>query len=106
MCHAVPEDLLHAFFSCPSSRAVGDLLLSYAQLKVPRLSPQKLLRLDFGPGLDETDQLAILCIISTALKYIWQARADKMRAEVEAMVSILRKTRFGASADRILEIII
>ena len=92
---------------------MGDLLLSYAQLKVPRLSPQKLLRLDFGPGLDETDQLAILCIISTALKYIWQARADKkvvsqqkMRAEVEAMVSILRKTRFGASADRILEIII
>ena len=92
---------------------MGDLLLSYAQLKVPRLSPQKLLRLDFGPGLDETDQLAILCIISTAVKYIWQTRADKkvvtqhkMRAEVEAMVSILRKTRFGASADRILEIII
>ena len=77
MCHAVPEDLLHAFFSSPSSRAVGDLLLSYAQLKVPRLSPQKLLRLDFGPGLDETDQLAIICIISTALKYIWQARTDK-----------------------------
>ena len=44
---------------------------------------------------------------------MWQARAIKktvtqykMRAEVEAVISILRKTRFSASADRLLEIVI
>ena len=80
---------------------------------LPGLPPHKLLRLDLGAGLEETDQLATLCLISTFLKYIWQARADKkvvtqykMRAEVEALITILRKTRYSASADRLLEIII
>ena len=112
-CRASPEDLLHAFFSCPSSKAVGDLLLSFVRIVVPGLSPQQLLRLDLGPGLAEADQLATICVISTGLNYIWQARVDKkvvtqykMRAEIEAMITILRKTRYYASADRVLELII
>ena len=61
-CHASPLDLLHAFFSCPSSKAVGDLLLSFVRIVVPGISPQQLLRLDLGPGPAEADQLAtILC---------------------------------------------
>jgi hypothetical protein len=72
-----------------------------------------MLRLDFGHELDETDQLATLSILATGFMYIWQARSDKkvvaqyrMRAEIEAIISILRKTRFSTSADRMLELII
>ena len=113
ICHAATEDLYHALFTCTSSRSTADMLLSYVHIVAPGLSPQKLLRLDFGEGLEKSDELATLCLISTSLKYIWQARADKktvtqykMRAEVEAVISILRKTRFSASADRLLEIVI
>ena len=89
------------------------MLLGYAKITLPGLSSQGLLRLDFGCELEEDDLLATLGIISTGLNYIWQARADKkvvsqfmMRAEIEAIITILRKTRYEASADRMLEIII
>ena len=89
------------------------MLLGYVQIAVPGLSSQAMLRLDFGPDLNEVDTLATLSIISTGLMYIWQARTDKkvkyqykMRADLEAAISILRKTRFNASADRMLEIVI
>ena len=112
-CKNSPEDLYHAFFSCPSSRTVADLLLSWVHIAVPGLEFPSLLRLDFGTALDEVDQLATLCLISTGLHYMWQARAEKkvltqykMRAELEAMITILRKTRYIASADKIFEMII
>ena len=89
------------------------MLLSFAHAAVPGLSSEAMLKLDFGQELEETDQLATLTILATGLMYIWQARSDKkvvvqykMRAEIEAVISILRKTRFSAAADRMLEIII
>ena len=113
ICHAATEDLNHALYSCPSNNGAADMLLSFAHVTVPGLSHQAMLRLDFGQELDETDQLATLNILATGLMYIWQARSDKkvvvqhkMRAEIEAVISILRKTRFSTSADRMLEIII
>ena len=68
MCGHASEDLLHALFTCTESKATADQLLSYVYVTVPRLSPPGLLRLDIGSELDETDQLATLCIISTGLK--------------------------------------
>ena len=72
-----------------------------------------MLRLDFSQELDDNGRLATLSILSTGFQYIWQARDDKkvvsqfrMRAEIEASISILRKTRFTASADKMLELII
>ena len=62
-CRASPEDLLHAFFNCPSSKAVGDLLLSFVRIFVPGLSPKQLQRLDLDPGLAEVEQLATICVI-------------------------------------------
>jgi hypothetical protein len=113
ICHAENEDLYHALYSCPSNNGAASLLLSFAQTTVPGLSPQAMLRLDFGHELDETDQLATLSILATGFMYIWQARSDKkvvaqyrMRAEIEAIISILRKTRFSTSADRMSELII
>ena len=72
-----------------------------------------MLSLAFGVELEAVDKLATLAIIATGLEYIWQARAEKkvvsqfrMRSEVEAAISILRKTRWSAVADRMMEIII
>ena len=113
ICGHDSEDLLHALFMCTESKASADQLLSYIHVTVPRLSPTELLRHDIGSDLDDTDKLATLCIISTGLKYIWQARAEKkrvlqykMRAELELNISILRKTGFSSSADIMLEMII
>ena len=89
------------------------MLLSFAQAAVPGLPPEAMLKLDFGQELEETDQLATLNILATGLMYIWQARSDKkvvvqhkMRSEIEAVISILRKTRFSIAADRMLELIV
>ena len=72
-----------------------------------------MLRLEFECTFEDDDLLATLCIISTGQNYKWQARADKkvvsqflMRAEIDVVIIILRETRNGANADRMLEIII
>ena len=114
VCQASPEDLNHALFSCPSSKTVADLILSYVHIIVPGITSQRLLRLDFGTLLEDTDQLAVLGLVSTGLTYIWQARAEKkvvtkhkMSAELlEAMISSLRRSRYVASADKMLELIV
>ena len=56
--------------------------------------------------------MAALCTLTTGLKYIWEARLAKkvvmkykMRAEIEAKVTILRKTRFLSAALKIDEMI-
>ena len=112
-CHHETDDLLHALLLCPDSRATADKLLGYVQVVVPDISPDRLLLLDFGTELGEADILPVLSIVSTGLSYIWQARAEKkrptqhkMRAEIEAEISILRKTRYCAMTDRMLEIIV
>ena len=58
------------------------------------------------------DQLAAVCLLSTGLMYIWETRVDKklvtifkMRAEIEARISILRKTRYRAAGERMLDLI-
>ena len=72
-----------------------------------------MLRLEFSQELDDTDRLGTLSLLSTGFQYIWQSRvekkavsAQKMRSDLEASISILRKTRFSSSADKMLEIII
>ena len=113
MCKAETEDVHHALYSCPSSQGAASLLMSYLLLSVPGTSPQSMLRLEFSQDLDDTDRLATLSLLSTGFQYIWQSRAEKkavsaqkMRSELEASISILRKTRFSSSADKMLEIII
>ena len=83
---------------------------SYAQLALPHLTPEEILRLELGQDLTSQTTLAAVCLLATGLKYIWGARQDKkvaalykMRAEIEAMVSILRKTRHREAGDLMLE---
>ena len=55
-------------------------------------------------------KLAGVCLLPTGLMYIWKTRVDKklvtifnMRAEIEARS--LRKPRYSASGDKMLEMI-
>ena len=99
-CDLEVENLPHAFFNCEQSRIAGHALLGHVQLLVPGLSPDDALRLELGADLSDEEELATTCLLATGLKYIWEARASKkqvttfrMRAEVEARISILRRTR-------------
>ena len=90
----------------------GLALLGYGQTFVPNLSPESALKLDLGSELSEQKVLATVCVLATGLKYIWQARQDKkqvatfrMRAEIEAIISILRKTRHREAGDHMMEMI-
>ena len=84
--------------------------LGYVQGLAPDLSPEAALRLELGMQLDEKEELAIMCMLATVMKYIWETRVDKkqvqtfkMRSKVEARVSILRGTRHKESGSKVLE---
>ena len=86
----------------------GLALLGYVQGLVHDLSLA--LRLVLGRQLDEKEELAIMCILASGMKYIWETRVDKkqvqtfkMRSEVEARVYILRKTRHNEAGCKMLE---
>ena len=111
-CQLEVEDLLHAFFLCQKSMVAGHALLGYVQHCVPGLSPEEALRLELGQNLEDADQLATVCVLATGLMYIWTTRTKKkvitlykMRAEIEAKITILRKTRYWASGLKMLEMI-
>ena len=88
----------------------GLALLGYLQAVVPDLSPEAALRLELGMQLSEREELATMFMLSIGLKYIWEARVErkqvrlyKMRSEVEARVTILRKTRHTEAGNLMLE---
>ena len=108
----VRDDLPHAFFFCNEGNGVGLALLGYAQLLIPTITPEMCLRLEVGNDLGDEDQLAVVSLLACGLRYIWETRSEKktvslhkMRAEIEAKVSILRKTRYYLSGDKMLEMI-
>jgi hypothetical protein len=110
LCHGEVEDPLHALFSCHLSQVAGLGLLGYAQKTVPNLSPEAAIKLEFSGTLTEKEELATVCLLATGWLYIWEARTNKkrvclfrMRAEVEAMVTILRKSRHQGVGELMLE---
>ena len=112
LCQIEVEDLNHAFFSCPHSCVAGLALLGYGQVAIPSLSPEAVLHLELGQDLNEEQQLATVCLLATGLKYIWSTRIEKkyatlfkMRAEIEAKISILRRTRHSGAGTLMLEMI-
>ena len=111
-CRLEVEDLVHSFFDCTKNMGVGLALLGCVQQILPDLSSEAAVLLDFECTLPEEENLAVQCILITGLKYIWEARLAKkvvtkyrMRAEIEARVSILRKTRFQSSAMLVADLI-
>ena len=104
LCRMSTENLLHCFFECQHNVVVGHGLLGYVQHVVPNLSPESALILDFDANLPDEESLAACVMIATGLHYIWESRVSKkvvtlfkMRAEIEARVSVLRRSRHNQS---------
>ena len=79
----------------------GLTLVGWAQQFLPDLTPESILNLDIPPMASQDEELAVICTLATGFKYIWETRAAKktietykMRAEVEAKIIILRKSRY------------
>ena len=111
-CSEDVEDLGHAFFSCSHSRVAGLALLGWVQSICPNLQPEDVLVLQLGGGLPEIDELAAVYTIATGLLYIWEARVHRkqvtpflVRAELEAKISLLRRTRYSDAGTRIQEML-
>ena len=73
---------------------------------------EETLKLLIGHNLQKEEELAEVCLLATGWLYIWQARLEKkqvclfrMRAELEAMISVLRKSRHGKTGEMMLEMI-
>ena len=44
---------------------------------IPTISIEGCLRLELGEDLVEEDQLAVVCLLASGLKYIFETRAEK-----------------------------
>ena len=84
------------------------------QYLCPDLSPEGAVQLQLGGELDEDEdeELAAVYLLTSGLKYIWESSRIKkkitphlMRSEVEANISILRKSRHGRAALLMTEIL-
>ena len=113
LCKSDREDLQHAFYSCPSSAVAGLAALGWAQEIVPGLNQEQSLRLDVREAdLSRDEDLALKTILGHSLRYIWEGRLRKkqillfqVRAELEATVSLLRKSRYVRAGEIVDNII-
>ena len=113
LCKRETEDLEHSFFVCSASAEAGLTTLGWAQSVIPGLTMEQALHLDTGDThLGKEEELVFTTILGTGFKQIWEARASKKRitrhearAEMEATISILRRSRFKKEADMIANII-
>ena len=111
-CNVDIEDISHAFFECSHSRVAGLALLGWVQPLCPRLQPEDALVLQLGGALTEVDELAAVYTLATGLLHIWEARVHRkqitpflVRAELEAKISLLRRTRYSEAGTRMQEIL-
>ena len=98
LCHREVEDTSHAFFSCSHNRVAGLGLLGLVQGLCPDLQQEDVLQLHLGEDFPPDDELAVMYMLATGLKYIWEARQSKkqttfvqVRAELEAKIYLLRR---------------
>ena len=95
------ENLIHAFFMCPNNHIAGLALLGFVQKVEPNLSEEDAVTLNFSDQINDTEKLAVLYLLGTGLKFIWECRIEKktiqlyvIRAKLEAKIELLRKTRY------------
>ena len=100
------EDIPHALFHCSFNSIVSQYLLNILSRHQPDLSFDDILCLNFK--VEDDHELPFVWITSTLLSSIWSLRKDKKkcdlikaRADLEAKVSLLRKTKFKQATDKI-----
>jgi hypothetical protein len=103
----VREDLVHALISCPSNQGIGQAVLGCLPVETG-VQYQHELRLQLG--LEVLDELPVVWFLAVAWSFIWECRRlgkrpelYKVRAELEAKVSLLRETRHSEAAKELLQ---
>ena len=101
----VMEDLEHALIRCPGNQGVGQTLL-HCLPPGNGLQGQDVLQLQLD--VDEPLQLPVVWFLAAAWLSLWESRRRgkrpelyKVRADLEAKVSLLRETRHAEAAGRI-----
>ena len=96
------EDLKH-FLQCVSNDGVGTALLELIKQIIPNISAETLLRLEIE--VEPTLELPVVWMVATVLQSLWDYKQSgtricryRIRADLEAKVSLLRKTRHWSSA--------
>ena len=105
----VKEDLLHALIRCPGNQGTGQALLHCLPLQAG-LQDHCVLKLQID--LEDPLELPVVWFLATAWNSIWESRRlgkrpelYKVRADLEAKVSLLRETRYSEAAERIISMI-
>ena len=105
------DDLNFALIACSFNSEVSDWLTGILHHLLPNLLQHQIVLLNLGP-LDEELRFPVVWIISQVLSLTWDYRKEKKkprlfqtRANLEAGIAILRKTRFSNSCNTIEEII-
>ena len=92
------EDLVHALVTCAGNMGVGRSVLDSVSRFVDKLSDVQALRLQFET--EESLELPVVWFLAVSWSTIWEARLlgrrpelYRVRADLEAKVSLLRETR-------------
>ena len=99
-------DLPHSLVVCPYNDGAGQYLLDVLQPHCPDLVPQQVVLLDLQP--EENLRLPVVFLIASVLSQIWLNRSQKkpchlvsIRANLEAGVNIMRKSRHKEAATKL-----
>ena len=97
------HDLTHTFFRCSYNLEAGSNLVECGRTLIPQLSMEDILFLRLGENLSREKELAVVSLIAFGLKFIWETRLEKkkvllykMRAELEARISLIRRPKFSS----------
>ena len=70
------------------------------------------MQLQLGDDLPQEDELAVVYLLALGLKFIWEARISRkqivlhqMRSELEARITILRKSKHKETAIKMNELL-
>ena len=105
----VKEDLVHALVRCPENQGIGQAVLGCLTMETG-LQDHYVLKLQLA--LEAPLELPAVWFLGVAWSTIWECRRlgrrpelYKVRADLEATVSLLRETRHTEAAERITSMI-
>ena len=95
----ITETPIHGLFFCSRNNEAAELILAYTRPFDSTITAEKLLKLDIN-ATDRIYELPTTLIAATGLYQIWVNRKNKkgtapyqIRAELECLISLLRRSR-------------
>ena len=100
------EDCLHALLICSHNSTVNNWIINCTRNVVPNSSPEDIIHLNLD--INHPMMFLLIWLLANVLMLVWQLRLSKksvnlfrIRAEMEAKISSLRKSRLSAMADKV-----